>query len=360
MAGDPIQVTKRFPLPRPRLRGGWLTPRRIVVALVGLAFSAVSAFFLATVVDLGDAAALLLLADPLMASLAVLTLGCSIVVRTVRWKALLPSSDGGPPVRVVSLVPVVLIGYLGNSVAPLRFGDAFRAGVAARRFRVGLPETFGSVIAERLIDTASLTVVIMGAAVWWKAPTWLFQSSALIAVVCAVAAVLLYTVGTGAKKLASPTGRLARRIPLFTHFGRRLLTGARVRPAGMAAAVALSVFAWVIDGATFWLCAQALGISVAWPVTMLIAGAAALGMAAPSGPAAVGIFELAGTAAGIAVGLPAESALALVVFAHVLTVVPLVGTGLLSLATLTASDCRWLFGNRLGGKPASMPVEVKG
>jgi uncharacterized membrane protein YbhN (UPF0104 family) len=352
-------VTHRPQSPGAHRTGRWLTARRLIAISVGLVLSALSALFLATVVDLNQAFALLRVADPLLASLAVLTLACSIVVRTARWGVLLPSPHGGVAVRVRTLIPIVLIGYLGNSIAPLRFGDALRAGVAARRFRLGLPETLGSVIAERLIDTAALTVVVVGTATWWHAPIWLVQSSALIAVVSAIVLLILYGLAAGTGRVGSSAGRLAGHIQVATHYGRRLLTGARVPPPRLAASAALSVTAWLIDGVTFWLCAQALAIDAAWPVTMLIAGAAALGMAAPSGPAAVGVFELAGTAAGIALGMPAESALALVVFAHVLTVTPLVLTGLLSLTTISASDSRWLFATSRGAESRSTQVEVK-
>lgn len=305
--------------------------RGLAFAVLGLATSAGAIALLVGAFDVGQVARALARADAAVASLAVLTLGCSIAVRTARWRFLLV---GMHTVPMSALARLVLIGYLGNSLAPLRFGDVLRVGLAARLFRLPTLEAAGSVIAERLIDTAALAVVIVIAVVSLQGPGWLVNTAGLIAIGCG-AAIL------GAH-LASPiAGRLSYRLrkqpgalaTVRIHAGR-LGRAVRATPSRSAAAGGLSILAWVIDGLTFWMCAQSLGLDVSWPVTTVVAGTAALGMAAPSGPAAIGTFELAGSAAGVALGMSGENALALVVFGHALTVVPLVFAGALSLASL--------------------------
>jgi len=306
--------------------------RRMVLTAVGVVVSGAAIILLAGTLDVGQTFAVLRRADPVIAVLAVGSLAVSILIRSARWLVLLPSGDRA--VRLTAVVPVVLVGYLGNSIAPLRFGDALRAGVGARRFKRGTMEVLGSVITERLIDTAALAVVLVGVVAFIQGPAWLLQSSAVVAVACGLVGAIIYSTPSWAWRWSPSLGRLGGRMHAVIHHARRVVHGVRSTRRRVAAALGFSLLAWLIDGVTFWLCAQSLGFDLPWSITVAVAGSAALGMAAPSGPAAIGTFELAGTAAAVALGVPGESALALVIFGHVITVLPLVIGGGVSLALM--------------------------
>jgi uncharacterized membrane protein YbhN (UPF0104 family) len=103
----------------------------------------------------------------------------------------------------------------------------------------------------------------------------------------------------------------------------RLAAGIRSNDRGAALALGWSLIAWALDGATFWLCAMALGLDLHPVAAFLVAAGASLGGIAPSAPAALGTYELGGTAVGVALGMSGADALAMVVLAHAATVLPI-------------------------------------
>lgn len=319
--------------------------RTVAVLALGLAVSMVAAWILNQLADLTAVGAVLSRVQPLLLVGGVLSLGLSMAVRTARWRVILPHGPARPTVR--QLLPFMIVGYAANAVAPLRAGDAARGVITARAFRLGMPETLGSVGLERLLDGLALGLLLLLASAGVVVPAWFSQASLIVA----------------AAGIAILTGLLAFGLVVRSRgesgagIGRRVWRGARSDNARIARSFGWSLGAWCIDGLTFWLCALALGLDISPVVALLIAGGAALGSVAPSAPAALGTFELAGTAVAIALGLPATDALAVVVLAHAATVVPIMVTAVLVAASagLTAADVYRMsrVGQDVGGKAVS-------
>jgi uncharacterized membrane protein YbhN (UPF0104 family) len=119
-------------------------------------------------------------------------------------------------------------------------------------------------------------------------------------------------------------------------------------------AAGLTGIAWVLDAVIVWLCAGALSTSLDPSAAMAIAAVAVLGTAIPSAPGYVGTYELAASAAGAAVGLSAETALALAVLVHAVTLVPLTVAGIVAAMTVGAglsTELRPIGGEGLAGEP---------
>ncbi len=296
--------------------------RRLSVAiLLGLVVSAVAAWILGQVVDASAVWAILQDVNLLIVGLAVASLAASMVMRTARWLAILP--EGKVPRTVQSLLPYMVLGYAANAIAPLRAGDAARGLITARRFRLGLPETLGSVGLERILDGLALAVLLLVASIGVVVPVWFTQVSMLVAVGGLAVLGLILSVGVVARS------RLRR----GSGIGKRFVRGMRSDNRRIGLSFGWSLAAWGIDGTTFWLCAMALGVEISPVIALLIAGGAALGSVAPSAPAAMGTFELAGTAVAVGLGIGPSSAFALVVLAHTVTVVPIVAAALLFAAS---------------------------
>lgn len=297
-------------MPRLRRRHG----RTIAAFALGLAVSGIAGWILIQLVSPAAVGDVLGRVQPALVGAAILSLGVSMAVRTARWRAILPAG----PIRpgIMQLLPLMIVGYAANAVAPLRAGDAARGVITARSFRLGIPETLGSVGLERVLDGLALALLLLVASIGVVVPGWFTQASLLVA--AGGVAVLAVLVGFG-MVVRSRTERAAG-------IGRRVWHGARANNPRIARSFGWSVAAWCIDGVTFWLCAVALGLEISPILALLIAGGAALGSVAPSAPAALGTFELAGTAVAVAVAVPASDALALVVLAHGVTVIPIVVT----------------------------------
>lgn len=325
--------------------------RLLFASIAGVLLSALCVWVLAQATDVSTLVRLIGAAELPLLGAAVLSLAVSMVVRTARWRLLMPPSRDGAAIGVMGILPIVCVGYAGNAVLPVRLGDALRAVVAARRFRLGLPEALGSVGLERVVDAAALAGVALIASVGVAVPGWLTQTSLLLALAAATFVALVHWGRPIARRLSSGENPES--------FLVRLAAGLRARPAAMAASFGLSAVAWCLDGLTFWIGANALGLNIGWEAGLLIAAGAAIGGIVPSAPAAIGTFELAGTAVGTALGLSPTAALGIVAVAHAITVVPLIVAGFISAAWLGLGWTSFRVASRIAAREGGAPMAAE-
>lgn len=315
--------------------------RRLLLGALGLAISAVALWLAVRTVDLGETWSLLGRTDLRLLVLTLLVIAGQVVVRTLRWRLLLRPFLRAGSGALSRLVPVLLVGYLGNAVLPARLGEPVRAVLAARREQVGVPEALASVYLERLIDVAILAVLILLAAAA-GAPGWIVQAAALAAAL-GVGAILLLALANPAfvvamtrrLPLVAGSGRLTAAVEMLTRFAAGL--GGRGRFVAILGAAGLSGVAWVLDATSFWLVARALGVELAPAEAVLVAGVTVLVTAVPSAPGYVGTFELAAVSAATALGVPQSAALGLALLAHAVALVPLAVAGGVSLVAMGLS-----------------------
>lgn len=302
-------------------------PHRLLTAPVGVLVSVAALWVALRGVNLVTAADQLRRAapGPLVAVLGVIAL--QLTLRTIRWRALLAIADPPAAIRLASLLPILLIGYLGNAVLPARLGEPIRAFLAARSERLDAGVALGTVVLERVLDTASLAVLAFGAAFALGAPVWLTQGAALasLAGIMLVAGLLIGGLGLAGRLLE----RIERRLPTpavvaalrFVRFVAAGADAARERPA-VGLALLVSSICWMLDAVTFWLVGQSLGLALSPAVTLLVAAMTVLGTALPSAPGYVGTFELAAVGTATALGVPPSEAFSLAVLAHLMAVAP--------------------------------------
>src|ERR1035437_6684545 len=172
---DPVRVRGREDLVGGTRRGS------LAIRLVGLLVSVAAVWLVAHSVDLGACATVLSHANPIPLAACLGVIATQVVLRSVRWRLLLPSPPAGGRIGVSRIVPVLLVGYLGNAVLPARLGEPIRAYLVARREELDAVEAFGSVVLERVVDTATLAVVAFVAAVAVNAPSWIVQATGIAA-----------------------------------------------------------------------------------------------------------------------------------------------------------------------------------
>jgi uncharacterized protein (TIRG00374 family) len=312
--------------------------RRNLVVALGLLISAAALWLVVRSIDLSATMQVLVRAAPAPLFGIVGIVAVQVMIRALRWSILLPVEDGQRRVPPTRLVPPLLAGQLGNAVLPARLGEPIRALIASRRERIGFTESLGSVLLERLIDVATLAPIALLAAILVGAPSWAIQVASVVAIGSGAVVVLLATSGVG------PLIRLADRFGLGRREAVRSLAarfastvGGAHRRGAILVAVAISSASWLLDGASFWLAAQALGLDVGYAGALLISGITVLGTAVPSAPGYVGTFELAAASVAGALGVSGEAALALAVIAHVMTLGPMALGGAVSMMIIGAS-----------------------
>ena len=306
-------------------------PRSLLIA-VGALISGVALWIVTQSTDARAVADVVARAEPAPIAVILAVVGLQVLIRARRWSVLLPTPT---PVPLARVLPPLLVGYLGNAILPARLGEPMRAIVVSRREPVGTTEALGTVIVERVLDVATLAVVAFGASLLADAPVWVVRSLGTAAVVGIGVVMLLATVGlTPVVRLAARLG--LRRLPVGLDLAERLAGSIGSRPHLLVTAAAISVAAWILDAASFWLAGMAVGAEVSYPAAMLVSGVTVLGTALPSAPGYVGTFELAAVAMATTLGVPGETALAMAVIAHVMTLAPLAVGGAVSLVMMGA------------------------
>lgn len=309
---------------------------------VGLLVSLAALWLVLHSVDLGASVKLLARANPIPIVACLAVIATQIILRSIRWRLLLPPPPGGGSIRLRRIAPVLLVGYLGNAVLPARLGEPIRAYLVARREELDAAESFGSVVLERIVDTATLAVVAFAAAAVVGATGWIVQSTALVALAASALTAALIVVGLGPlvrllRRLLCHLPGAARAEPMLVRlddFARGIDRPSRSR--AVLIAVGISGACWMLDATTFWLAAYAIGVSMSPAAALLVAAVTVLGTALPSAPGYVGTFELAAATTAGALGVSLAPALALAVLAHAMTVLPLAAGGAISLAAMNA------------------------
>lgn len=81
----------------------------------------------------------------------------SHISRTARWRIMIEPIGHKP--RFINTFLSVMVGYLMNLVIP-RMGEVSRCGVLTRYEKISFSKSFGTVVAERLIDLISLLILL--------------------------------------------------------------------------------------------------------------------------------------------------------------------------------------------------------
>jgi uncharacterized protein (TIRG00374 family) len=327
-------AVKEISLRPPSRRSSWL------MRLLGLVISLAACIFILHTVDLGASADVLRRARPAPLALVVVFIAIQVSLRSWRWQILLASGATPARVPVRRIVGPMLVGYLANAVLPARLGEAVRAGVLSRRERLSFPTVLGTVVLERIVDTASMALLVALAATQVGAPAWLVGIGIFVFAASALIIVVLGTVGI--EPLVGLAERVARVLPLAGLSARvlvpaeRFARGIRVhdrRRATLAAAF-FSGGCWFLEALNFWLIAQALGLGLSPAGGLLVAGITVLGTAVPAAPGYIGTFELAAITVAETLGVSPAQAVAYALLAHLMTIVPLIIGGAVSMVGL--------------------------
>lgn len=273
--------------------------------------------------------------DPAWLVAAFAALAGAVAVRVVRWRYLFDASSRP---RAPAATRALLVGELFNSILPLRSGDVVRIVVLHRDTGASSAEAGATVVAERLLDSLVLLLIVFATVPFAPEVTWLPTASALLAVVVAafVAGVVVVRV-YGERPLIfllRPLGRMLGFAPeRVAQTAGRLVRGARAfrdfRTGGLA--FVLSIATWLAVAASIWMAMRALHLQLGFGAAILLTAATTFALVIPAAPASVGVFEAAALVSLGPYHVDESRALACAVVVHVLTFVPFVAAGLLAL-----------------------------
>jgi uncharacterized protein (TIRG00374 family) len=219
-------------------------------------------------------------------------------VRALRWRKLLRNvgflpSEGVTLPSLARLTEIILLSWFANCIVPAKLGDFYRAYLLKRAAGVSFPKTFGTILAERIIDMLMLFVLLLVSASLAFRGT--LPSDVLILLQVGLGLVVLILIGLlsmrGLGRFITPL------LPTRFQAAYALFEQGTIGAFGiqrMPMVLIYSGIAWGIEATRLFLVFLALGLtSVSWPVLLFVALAAALLTTLPVTPAGLGFVESA-------------------------------------------------------------------
>jgi uncharacterized protein (TIRG00374 family) len=282
----------------------------------------------------------------LLATVALAT--ATFPVRAIRWRLILRDVDGHR-FPLLPLWHATAVGFMANNLLPARAGEVARAYVVTRQLPVRFTTALASIGVERVFDG----LVMLGLmAVAIAAPS--FPAHALVGgrSFSAVATTGALVFGAILVLALLVVHRPAPWLSLFDRLARRLLpAGAAARvmhaaegivagltvlksPTRFAGVVLWSLVLWLKNAAAFAICFRAFGLDVPLEAALLLQGIIGFGVAVPSTPGFVGVFEAATLLTLRLYGVDASLAVSYALTYHVTTFIPITLLGFWSLSRL--------------------------
>lgn len=325
MITDPHSIHNPLePQTEPVAPGGSGSLRRL---LIGILVSLVCLGFIFSQINLHQLLAAWRLADYrwVLAGAA-----CTLVWLTVRafaWRSLLKNNAAYGHVFFA-----INQGYLLNNLLPFRLGEVGRAFLLGRKSGLGFWQVLPTILIERLVDLIIAVGIFLGALPFIVGADWARQAAWITGGVMLAGLVLLFVMAHNRSRVQALAEALGSRIPLVGRLANRslppFLDGLSILLDLRRFLVSLVwlLFNWIIGIVQFHLVMLAFfpQAQPLWSIFTL--GAAALGLAAPSSPGAVGVYEFAiMTALAQLVDAPAAAA----AFAFTAHTIQIAITGLL-------------------------------
>ncbi|MBA3944147.1 MAG: flippase-like domain-containing protein [Herpetosiphonaceae bacterium] len=259
----------------------------------------------------------------------------AVWARTWRWHYMLRHLK---PVSLRRLFPVVVIGYMGNNVYPLRAGEVIRSYVLRRNEGINISASLATVALERLFDGLVMTVFVFATLPFLPLPP---QYRSLV-FLCSGLFGMALLVFLGLAAWPEHANALIFRfvssfVPLrfrtqITDVASRFLEGLHSlrSPREVLMIVVTSVAIWLTETTKYWVVTHAFaGLHVPFTVLMLMTAVVNLATMIPSAPGYVGTFDKPGIQVLVSVGkVRANIAAAYTLVLHVALWLPITLLGL--------------------------------
>jgi uncharacterized protein (TIRG00374 family) len=150
------------------LRQRFFTPQTAIS--FGIAFALIWFVFARLDIDLQSLWTQVRAANPGWLILAYVAFYASLPIRAIRWRILLRNADNpDDSIRdhlpnTTGLTEIVTLSWFANCVVPAKLGDAYRAYLLRNAAGGSFSRTFGTILAERALDLATV-VGLLGLAI---------------------------------------------------------------------------------------------------------------------------------------------------------------------------------------------------
>jgi uncharacterized protein (TIRG00374 family) len=308
-----------------------LLPRWSLSFWLGLLISLGCLVWVIHALDWGAVASALAGANLFWIGVSLFTVLVTIGTRLVRWAVLFFPRR----IQTGSLLSAMLVGQLLNYFAPARAGDLVRAYLLGYSEGESKARALGTIALEKMWDLGALLALVWMLSLSTRLPGWFLGPTRLLALTTFAAFLLACLALRFRTRALSMTSRWAGLLPAT--LGDRLQNGMERLLAGFDGlrrprvwfwAAVWSAATWGIGSLTNHSVMLAMGVTLPFSAAMLLMAVLQLGVAVPSLPGRVGIFEGLCIVVLAPFGVGYETAFAVGLALHGVTFLPPILLGL--------------------------------
>jgi hypothetical protein len=244
-----------------------------------------------------------------------------LLVRALAWRSLLQNKA-----RFSHVFFSINQGYLLNNVLPFRLGEVGRAFLLGRKSGLGFWQVLPTIVIERLVDLILAVGIFLGTLPFVVGANWAGQAAWITGGVMLIGLGMLFLLAHNRPRVQSLADWVGKRVPFLGRMAAHSLPpfleglGVLADLRRFLVSIGWLLLDWVIGILQFHLMVLAFFPQAKMLWTIFTLGAAALGLAAPSSPGGIGVYEFAVmTALAQFVDAPATAA-ALAFTAHLIQI----------------------------------------
>lgn len=239
----------------------------------------------------------------------------AMVARGLSWREIL-----GRRASLLRHLAALNEGYLLNNLLPWRMGELGRAVLLGRRPGLSAPMVLSSIVGERLFDMAFAVGLLLSMAPIAFHAAWAPRAAAIGGGALAVAIAGLALAAARPRVVERMLARLPGGLPRWGSVWDAVRGGLASlgRPDRFALALGWMAASWGLAGIEYWVVLRAFVPQAPFAWALLALCVTLLGVAIPSAPGYVGVFEASAVAALAVVGVASSLGLGYALVLHAL------------------------------------------
>ena len=308
--------------------------RRWHTVVIGLVTLLLVGLFLRDM-DLREAWAAVLDADPWLIALAAVVTMQTYVLRAWRWRWLLNPLG---PTRFRTAFRTTVMGFAASFLLPGRVGELLRPYVLARQEGLNPASTVATIIVERVLDLCTVLVLfavaVLTAGV--EVPAEIEMAGLAAAGAGVAGMVVLFVLAGHPERLGRWAGRVTAFLPhriasAADHLVQKFVGGLGIMrsPRNLAWSIVWSLPLWLSIALGILITTRAFDLSLSFSGAFLVVGYLTVGVAVPTPGAAGGFHYFYKLALTQLFGAPDSAAGAAAIVLHLVTFVPVTALGVL-------------------------------
>lgn len=254
--------------------------------------------------------------------IAALLFVLTLIAKTARWQLFFQ-----PRLAFTPLFAALTIGQVVNFLLPARLGEVARVYVLRRRAHERVARILGTIGGEKLVELSALMIVTLLVAPFVPLPNWLRDPSLRLSALVLGGVgllVLVFMQQSRLRRLATWLGSMLLRaepVRLEKQFDLTIEGFAPLRQRALGILL-WSLFVWFLMIATNYALCFALPIHPSWLVATVLLLVLQVGVAVPSTPGKIGVFQALVTLTLSLFGVSRELALSYGLLLYLVIVVP--------------------------------------